>query len=241
MILTVTGSRREIDLKDVKDVCVVIQARLNSERVPQKMIRPFADSSLFEIGVKKILNSRIIPKENFYVSVGEPELVDIAEKHGVNVYHRSEKSANAENSILDIYEWHDQLPYKYVVLVSACNPLLKTETLDGLFERYLDKDSQGLFAVMAKKQYFWDADGNMIGEWPMDQKLMNTKTMRTTYEAAHCLYASRLDVVKDGFWMDDKIPPAPELYTIEEQEALDVDYEWQFHVCEAEYKRVANE
>ena len=48
-------------------------------------------------------------------------------------------------------------------------------------------------------------------------------------------------MVKDGFWMDDKIPPAPELYTIEEQEALDVDYEWQFHVCEAEYKRVANE
>ena len=189
-------------MKDIKDVCVVIQARLNSERVPQKMIRPFADSSLFEIGVKKLLNSRIIPKENFYVSVGEPELVDIAEKHGVNVYHRSEKSANAENSILDIYEWHDQLPYKYVVLVSACNPLLKTETIDGFFERYLETDSQGLFAVMAKKQYFWDADGNMIGEWPLDQKLMNTKTMRTTYEAAHCLMqaGSMLSKMVSG-WM----------------------------------------
>ena len=87
-------------MKDTKDVCVLIQARLNSERVPQKMIRPFADSSLFEIGIKKILDSKAIPKENLYVSVCEPELIDIAEKHGVNVYHRSEKSANAENSII---------------------------------------------------------------------------------------------------------------------------------------------
>ena len=204
------------------------------------MVRPFAGSSLFEIGVKKILNSSVIPKENFYVSVCEPELVEIANKYNINVYHRSEKSANAENSILDIYEWHDKLPHKYVVLVSACNPILKTETIDSFFQRYLETDSNGLFAVMAKKQYFWNEDGNMIGEWPSDQKLMNTKTMSITYEAAHCLYASRLDVIKDGYWMDDKIPPTPELFTIEEQEALDVDYEWQFCVCEAEYKRVNN-
>ena len=59
-------------MKDIKDVLVVVQARLNSERVPQKMIRPFNDTSLFEIAIKKILASKLIPKDNFYVSVYEP-------------------------------------------------------------------------------------------------------------------------------------------------------------------------
>ena len=35
-------------MKDIKDILVVVQARLNSQRVPQKMIRPFNDTNLFE-------------------------------------------------------------------------------------------------------------------------------------------------------------------------------------------------
>ena len=93
-----------------------------------------------------------------------------------------------------------------------------------------------MFAVMAKKQYYWDSDKKMISNWPLEQKLMNTKTMTVTYEAAHCLYASKMDIIKDGFWMDDKLPPNPELFVVEEEEVLDVDYEWQFKVCEALYK-----
>ena len=61
-------------MKDIKDILVVIQARLNSQRVPQKMIRPFNDTNLFEIAIKKVLNSNLIPKDNFYVSICEPEL-----------------------------------------------------------------------------------------------------------------------------------------------------------------------
>ena len=46
-------------MKNINDVCVVIQARLTSERVPNKMAKPFGDTSLFEIGCKKLLESVI--------------------------------------------------------------------------------------------------------------------------------------------------------------------------------------
>ena len=62
--------------------------------------------------------------------------------------------------------------------------------------------------------------------------------MNITYEAAHCLYASRLDIVKGGCWMDTKVPPEPELFVVKEEEVFDVDYEWQFKLCEALYKGV---
>ena len=76
----------------------------------------------------------------------------------------------------------------------------------------------------------------MISNSPEDQKIMNTKTMTTTYEAAHCLYSSRTDIIKDGFWMDDNQPPKPELFVIEnELEVFDIDYEWQFKAAEKLY------
>ena len=71
-------------MKKISDVVVIIQARLNSERVHQKMIRPFADSNLFEIAIKKLLASKEIPKENIYLSVNEPELKSIGKKYNLN-------------------------------------------------------------------------------------------------------------------------------------------------------------
>ena len=40
-------------MKNINDVLFIIQARTQSTRVPNKMLRPFADSNLFEIAVNK--------------------------------------------------------------------------------------------------------------------------------------------------------------------------------------------
>ena len=223
-------------MKDIKDILFITQARLESQRVPKKMIRPFCGSNLLEILIDKIKTSNVIPIENFYLSVCDEELVNIAKTKGVKYFERSRESALAENSVPLIYEWHDKLDYKYVCLLSACNPLLKIETIDSFTQEYINSEKDGMFGVIAKKQYFWDENRNMISNWPEDQKIMNTKTMTTTYEAAHCLYSSRTDIIKDGYWMDDNLPPKPELFVIEnELEVFDIDYEWQFQVAEKLY------
>ncbi len=223
-------------MKDIKDILFITQARLESQRVPKKMIRPFCGSNLLEILIDKIKTSNVIPIQNFYLSVCDEELVDIAKNNGVKYFQRSRESALAENSVPLIYEWHDKLDYKYICLLSACNPLLKIETIDSFVREYMDSDKDGMFGVIAKKQYFWDEDRNMVSHWPEGQKIMNTKTMTTTYEAAHCLYSSRMDIIKDGYWMDNNLPPRPELFVIEnELEVFDIDYEWQFQAAEKLY------
>jgi len=65
---------------------------------------------------------------------------------------------------------------------------------------------------------------------------MNTKLVDPIYEAAHCLYASRLDIIEKGYWMDTNYPPQPELYVMKELEAFDIDYEWQFQLGEQLYR-----
>lgn len=215
-------------MKDPNEVCVVVQARLGSKRVPQKMARPFADTTLMDLCVKKLANSRYIPQKNIYASVYEKELVDIVSKYNINIYSRSKESANSEGTPMSLmYEWWDKLPYKYCVLVSACAPFLKTDTVENFYKNFLSSKREGSFGVLEKKNYFWDKDKKIIT--PLKEDVMNTKTADVVYEAAHCLYAGRLDTIGQGVWMGDfNDPDSIELFPMEEEESFDVDYEWQF-------------
>lgn len=221
--------------KSIKDICILIQARLDSQRVPNKMLRPFNDTTLVDLLLSKLTSSKIIPKQNIYFSVFEDELKQIGFNHKVNIFHRSQESANAEGPIQTIFEWHDKLPFKYVILISACNPLLKIETIDSFIESFINSDREGAFGVFEKKTYYWDQNGNSLTDYKGSSN-MNTKFVDPIYEAAHCLYASRIDIIKDGFWLDTNSPPTPSLFIMNELESFDVDYEWQFTVAEQLYK-----
>lgn len=229
-------------MKNLNEVAFIVQARLNSQRVPQKMVRPFAGTTLFDIILDKLIKSEIIPKYNIFASVYEPELKAIAEKKDVNIFERSYESANNDNSLQKIYEWHDQLPakYKYVVIISGCNPLLTVHTIDSFVRQFVVQDDENLFAVMEKKQYYWNKEGALVTPWPEGQTIMNTKAVEPTYEAAHVLYASRLDLVaEDRFMGDFEVEGGIKLFTMPELEAFDIDYEWQFITAEVLYNEFA--
>tara|TARA_R100000388_G_C7202594_1_gene139357 strand:+ start:16 stop:690 length:675 start_codon:yes stop_codon:yes gene_type:complete len=218
-------------MKKIEDIAIVIQARLGSQRIPQKMIKPFAGTTLTDIFMEKVKKCKSFPIDNFYLSANEPELIDIARKHKINVFLRSRESAMSEGTPMSLmYEWHDKLPHKYVVLINACVPFLKPETIDGFIKSYMKTDATGMFAVMKKKNYFWNYNGQLIT--PLTEDVMNTKTVQITFEAAHCLYASRLDTIKDGIWMGDFRKNEIKLFPVEEREVFDIDYPWQFELCE---------
>ena len=65
---------------------------------------------------------------------------------------------------------------------------------------------------------------------------MNTKAVEITYKAAHVLYASRMDIIKDDMFMGDfQKEGGIKLYPMDELECFDIDYEWQFKVGEKLY------
>lgn len=228
-------------MKKLDSVAIIVQARLNSQRVPQKMIRDFAGTTLFDIVLDKIIAAFPHSKDHIWASVYEDELVDIALKKGVNIFRRSNESANNDNSLQKIYEWHDKLPdnYKYVMLVSGCNPLLKPETISNFHNQLINQKEENLFAVIEKKTYYWNKDGALVTPWPADQTIMNTKAVEPTYEAAHVLYASKLDLIKEDKFMGDfQAPGGIKLFTMPELEAFDIDEEWQFKLGEKLYEKL---
>ena len=222
-------------MKNIDHICVIVQARLGSERIPNKMLKSFAGTTLFENIINIIQNTKLA-KNNFYVSVFEQELKDIANNKNIKIFHRSKKSAESEGiDIKEIYEWWDKLPFTYVILVNGCNPFLKPETIDKFILQYINSNNDGMFGVINKKNYFWNKNGNLLTPWP-NTEVMNTKRVGDTYEAAHCLYASRLDTIGKGNWMGDLNDIV--LYPMDNFEVFDIDYQWQFDMSEEMYKKL---
>lgn len=218
-------------LKRLDEILVITQARLSSQRVPNKMLKPLGKTNLFELILTKLKASDYIPDSNIYASVYEQELKQVANQVGVNTFSRSSISANTEGDIKELYSWWNKLPFKYVVLVSGCSPFLKISTIDKFIKTYIEQDEDSLFAVTEKKQYFFNKKGNLITPWPEGFKIMNTKFVEPTYEAAHVLYASRMDIIGNEEFMGDMNKGEVKLFPISEQEAFDIDHEWQFELA----------
>lgn len=223
--------------KHINKVCLVIQARLNSERVPKKMIKPFAGSTLLDVCISKVIKSSIIPKKQIYLSCNEKEISSIGLKYGINIFERSKESANEESDMRTIFEWHKSLgsKYKYVILVSACNPFLAIESIDAFIKSFLLSKEKGSLSVIKKNNYTWDKNGLPITDWK-GLKIMNTKLVDHFYESANCLYASEIKLISKNMFMDDSSPPNPSLFEVDEFESFDIDYPWQFELAESIFK-----
>lgn len=226
-------------MKSIDDIAFVIQARTQSTRVPNKMLRPFADSNLFEIAVNKVLESKIIPKNNFHLSVMDEELIAIAKKYGVNYFIRSEESTQEPITLQKALEWYNKLPYKYFVIINACNPLLKVETIDNFVEAFIEAESNGLFGVFEKKTFLFGNDGRMLNNFFGEDKYLatlETKFVETCYEAAHSLYAGVTEDIDRGVYMGTfKAKNNPGFFVMDEIECFDIDWPWQFEVAEKLY------
>lgn len=201
------------------------------------MTRPFAGTTLMDIVLSK-LRASDIPNENTYVSIFEKELYDISERYPVNIFKRSEASSLSEGqNLTEIFEWWNKIPHKYVIIVNACCPFLSVDTLNDFYNEYLKTDKSGMFAVMEKKNYFWNNEGEFLSSLGGGQ--LNTKTAHAVKEAAHCLYAGSLENIGKGIWMGDLSNKGEvKLYTMPEREALDIDESWQFVMCSEYYAKV---
>jgi CMP-N-acetylneuraminic acid synthetase len=127
-------------------------------------------------------------------------------------------------------------------MISACHPFLKINTINKFIQYYIDLNLSGFFGVTGQRNYYWNNDGQLLNKWPEEQDLLNTKAVEPTYEAAHCLYASKMESIKNGQWVGDwKTGKNINFCNINEFEALDIDYQWQFDLYNEYFKKIENE
>jgi len=207
--------------KNINDVFVFSQARLNSQRLPQKMIRNFCGTTLWDLICRK-LEQIDLPVTQKWVSVHEDELYDIAQKYKISIYRRSYESANSDLDVARIWEICSHIPFKYYCFFNPCLPFLRLDTMQEFIDNYVHSDYRSMFGVIPMKNYFWNEEGDLF--FPKGIKLMESKSCPQTYVAAHAVYGGLTEDIRKGVQLGSFTKDDPALFMMENKiECLDID------------------
>lgn len=231
-------------MKSINDIILIIPARVNSSRIVKKMIRPIYNTNLFEITLKKALQSKI-PIENIYAAVGDAELIQIAKNNKINIFYRSTKSINTDGFIINCEkttEWFSDLSKtkKYFMIINACQPFLTVNTINNFIDYFLKSENKSLISVKLNKNYYWNSDKELnidnFDTKNFDSFIFNTKYVKESYLASHSLQIGLLDDIKKKIWLGTFKKNDPELFLVEDEETFDIDYPWEFEMAKLKYE-----
>jgi len=210
-----------------KQLAIWSCGRIGSTRCPNKMLRPFNDSTLTDIFLSKLAEL----EHNVFFAGFEPVFEDKCQEHGVPFVQRTQESAEVDGPASTVYSFLESQPYEYMLCVNACLPFLKTSTIVSFLERCAEDQMKPCMGVIKKNNFFVDLDGQPLN-FSSDIKLMNTKTVTPVHEFANALYFFRkADFMKIGFWWNWQEVRYVELNG--GVEMFDIDTEDDFSIAEA--------
>lgn len=201
--------------------------RRQSERCPNKMLRPFADTTLTDIVLEKLARCRF---PAFFAGF-EEEFAAKCKAHGVPFVQRDERSAKIDGPVLEILSFLRGVESEHLLIVNACQPFIRLETMEAFLEDCIKNGNRPAFAVIRRMNNFLSLDRKALN-FDIGQKTINTKTVQPVLEFAHALYFfNRGYFLENGAYWDWRKVRLAE--TGDPYEFMDIDTEADFRVAEA--------
>ncbi len=210
----------------------LIPVRAGSVRVKNKNIRPFAGCNLLSIKIKQL--KKIKSLDGIVVNSNSDEMLDIAKSLGAETVKRSEYYASNSVPMNEVYkDLAQNCECDTIVFADATNPLIEDETINNCINSYfmnIDK-FDSLATVNKVKLFMWfnnkplNYDEN---NKPKSQDLPDILSLNH----ALAIIPRNLMILKK-----DIIGYRPNLYNINEIEAIDIDNEIDFEFAEFMYKK----
>lgn len=215
-----------------KVIKALIPVRAGSQRVKNKNIRPFANSSLLEIKIKQLLSIKEL--DGVVVNSESDELLDIAKALGAETYKRDDYYASSTVPINEVYRnIGETTKSDIIVYANATNPLLKNESVSNAINAFINKDQQydTLNSAHLIKEFMW-LDGKPLNyeldSMPKSQNLPNIYALNFA-----------LNIFERQYAIDNSsiVGKHPLLLELDEIEATDIDNEIDFEFAEFLYNR----
>jgi len=218
-------------IKDIKDISVFLNVRAASTRCDNKMLRPFAGSTLVDICLEKLEGLAPI---DIYYGAYEDELMERAAKYDfLKVFRRSHESAHSHNDASKIFEILNHIKTRWVLWINPCVPFLKMDTVQRAIDTFLSIDNNSLTSVKKMQGWFYNTDGEPLTNI---KNRIATQDSDFLYEVAHAfhIYEREFMLKHQEPWTNQKGDPY--LFPIPFEESYDIDTEEQFHIYESLYK-----
>ena len=210
-----------------KTVGIYSYGRKQSQRCPNKVLRPFGETTLCDIMMAKL---KEVGGENAFYAGYEEEFKEKAEAHKIKFVKRSENSVLVDAPITECQEFLKRVDYDYLLIVNTCLPFLKITTIKEFLKNTIAHDYQPAVAVSKTSNYFFSGDGVPVN-FPASIKTLNTKTVTPLLELANALYFfNREYFFENGRYWDWQSVRLIELK--DKSELLDVDTEDDFTIAQ---------
>lgn len=226
-----------------RDLILLGLAREGSQRLENKMLRSFGNTTLFDIYVDKLekianMEDSSFTKVVLALNPNDKRLWKIAkEKCKKTIIEvRSDFSVKEATKPADLFHYLDNYKEDYVVRVNACFPFLTTNTILSATKYFVEHpELKTMTCIKERSNWFWNPETNKPITL-VDTSFTTTQQSKTIYESVHCFHIlNRKDILNNVLW--NLKSNDPYLYVVSDSiEFLDIDTETEFQICEAVWK-----
>lgn len=210
----------------------LVAVRSGSQRVQNKNIRPFADSSLLEIKLSQL--NRIKNIDGIIVNSNDDNMLKIASDMGCETVKRDEEYASNEVSMSEVYRnMAENFNGDVVVYANVTNPLIKDRTIEKAIKTYLMKveDYDSLNTAHLIKEFLFKDNKPINYELKQQPRSQDLPDIYALNFAINII--EREKMIKCMNVVGEK----PFIWGIDEVEATDIDNPIDFEFSEYLYKK----
>jgi len=206
----------------------IIPVRAGSQRVKNKNIKPFANTTLLDIKIETLKKVQGI--DDIIVSSDSQEMLKIAEEHDVNVHVRDEYFASNEVNNSDFMQNLSTIVDEGHIMYSPCtSPLLSSETITEIVSKYKNNNLRNIVTVTTQKHHMW-LNGKPLNYDPSNAP--NSQDLPDIYSINYgCCILS-----KDDLYKHKNVVVEPTFHITNEIESIDIDTEFDFIIAEFVYR-----
>lgn len=213
--------------------------REDSTRCESKMTKPFADTTIADINLKKLEELKKDNKcfDNIIVAIcpKDKKLYEKAHNYGVKLVDRSEHSVTKATKVNDINEHLNDFNQSHILWLNASAPFVTLDNLKIMANVFLrNYEYDGIHLVKNNRNWFWK-DNEIINV--VDTSLTRLQECEPFLESihSHYLYNREYMLETGSYWKFEVNNPY--LYIVEEAiDYMDVDTQFDFKLCEHIYE-----
>ena len=208
----------------------VIPVRKGSQRVKNKNLKPFADSTLLDIKIETL--KKVIGLDEIVVSSDSQEMLDIARKHNVIAHRREDYYASSEVNNSDfMVNLTTSVDSEYIMYSPCTSPLLSNETISECISKFR-AGAQNIVTVTSQKHHMW-LDGEPLNYDPSDAP--NSQDLPDIYSVN---YGCCIISCEDLHEFRNVVTNNPTFHVTDEIESIDIDTEFDFMMAEFVYRNL---
>jgi len=211
-------------------ITAVVAVRKGSQRVPNKNIKPFGDTTLLDLKLQTLL--KVSNLDEIIVNSDCDKMLAIGEKYGVKTVKREPYFASSEatNS-----EFHGHIgettDTDYIFLAPVCSPFIGVERHEEAIDLFMKSDCDSLTSTHLVKGHLW-LDGKPLNydleDVPNSQDLPNIEMLN------YGITIVDRNIMKDNSRV---VGNNPKFIILNEYESIDVNEPFEFELAEIIYNK----